>query len=224
MMAAVLEAFNAESERLATVLAGLGPDDWAAPTRCEPWDAAALTAHITMAVGRLDTMLDAPEPETATVDAAGYYRPDERFSPAENDARLDSAALAARTGGAAVAADFTATWRRVATRCAAAPTGRRVTTRHGDPMTLADFLTTRVVEVAVHGIDLADALDRPRWTTPEAADRLTALLLGPEHRTALADLGMDAVAFLAKATGRGAFTAAERARAEAHGLRWLTLG
>ena len=32
-------------------------------------------------------------------------------------------------------------------------------------MTLADFVTTRVVEVAVHGIDLADAIGRPRWTT-----------------------------------------------------------
>ncbi|MEU2020510.1 hypothetical protein ABZ541_31210, partial [Micromonospora sediminicola] len=29
-----------------------------------------------------------------------------------------------------------------------------------------EFLRTRVVEVAVHGLDLADALDRSPWTTP----------------------------------------------------------
>lgn len=224
MIAATLAAFNAESERLATVLSGLTPADWTAPTRCEPWDAAALAAHITMATGRLDAMLDAPEPAAATVDAAGYYRPDERFSPAVNDIRLDSAVEAARAGGAAVAADFTATWRRIAARCATAPPGRRVTTRHGDPMTLTDFLTTRVVEVAVHGIDLADALARPRWTTAAAAAHVTALLLGPGHETAPAELDLDPVAFIAKASGRDAFTDAERALVEARGISWLAFG
>jgi hypothetical protein len=91
-------------------------------------------------------------------------------------------------------------------------------------MTLADFLTTRVVEVAVHGIDLADALDRPRWTTPEAAAHLTALLLGPGRTDALPALDLDPVAFIAKATGRDAFTDTERAQADRHGLTWLALG
>jgi hypothetical protein len=91
-------------------------------------------------------------------------------------------------------------------------------------MTLTDFLTTRVVEVAVHGIDLADALDRPRWTTPEAAQTVTALLLGHDHAAALAGLGLDQVAFIAKATGRDEFTAAERAAVEQRGITWLALG
>ncbi|MFI8504487.1 hypothetical protein ACIGFK_39190 [Streptomyces sp. NPDC085524] len=37
---------------------------------------------------------------------------------------------------------------------------RVVRTRHGDAMLLADFMLTRVFEVAVHGSDLADALGR----------------------------------------------------------------
>jgi uncharacterized protein (TIGR03083 family) len=222
MIAAALSALNTESERLATVLSGLSSKDWTAPTRCTPWDAAALAAHLTMTLARLDPMLDAPEPEAATVDAAGYYRPDERFSPAVNDIRLDSAVAAARAGGATVAADFTATWQRAAARCAAESDGRRVTTRHGDPMTLADFLTTRVVEVAVHGIDLADALDRPRWTTPAAAAHVTGLLLS--DTAALGGLGWDRVAFIAKATGRDELTDAERALVGARGITWLALG
>jgi uncharacterized protein (TIGR03083 family) len=219
-----LDALNTEAARLATVLSGLTAPDWTAPTRCTPWDAAALAAHITMSLARLDPMLDAPEPAAATVDAAGYYRPDERFSPDVNDVRVDSAIAAAQAGGAAIAAGFTATWQRITARCAAAPAGRRVTTRHGDPMALADFLTTRVVEVAVHGIDLADALDRPRWTTPEAAAHLTALLLGPGRTDALTALDLDPVAFIAKATGRDAFTDTERAQTDRHGLTWLALG
>ncbi|MDA1360142.1 maleylpyruvate isomerase N-terminal domain-containing protein [Glycomyces luteolus] len=223
MIPSALTALNRESEQLSTVLDGLDHGDWTAPTRCTPWDAAALAAHITMTLARLCPMLDAPEPPEAAVDAAGYYRPDERFSPDVNEIRIDSAAEAAAAGGPAVAARFHAT-RRTLERCANEAPGRRVTTRHGDPMTLEDFLTTRVVEVAVHGIDLADALDRPRWTTPEAAAHVAALLLGPDHATVLAGLGLGPVAFIAKATGRDDFTAAERAAVEARGITWLALG
>jgi uncharacterized protein (TIGR03083 family) len=224
MMPSALDALNTEAERLDTVLTGLTADQWAAPTRCAPWDAAALAAHITMALARLAPMLDAPEPATAAIDAAGYYRPDERFSPETNTIRVDSAAAAASDGGPAVAARFHTTWRSAAERCAAEPPSRRVTTRHGDPMTLADFLTTRVVEVAVHGIDLADALGLPRWTTPVAAAHVTGLLLGAGHEKALAGIGLDPVAFIAKATGREVFTPAERAEVKARGIAWLALG
>ncbi|MFG3342106.1 maleylpyruvate isomerase family mycothiol-dependent enzyme [Glycomyces sp. NPDC048151] len=222
MMPSALTALNRESERLSHILADLTDADWAAPTRCTPWDAAALTAHVTGALARLGPMLDAPEPPEALVDAAGYYRPDERFSPRTNQIRVDTATQDAAAGGPALAARFHAAWTGAAARCAAEPQGRRVTTRHGDPMTLEDFLTTRVVEVAVHGIDLADATGRPRWTTPEAAAHVTALLLGPG--TAPAGLGLDPVAFIAKATGRDPFTDAERAAADRHGLTWLALG
>jgi uncharacterized protein (TIGR03083 family) len=221
---APLAALAAEAQRLDTVLTTLDADQWTVPTRCTPWDTAALAAHITGALARLDPMLDAPEPATATIDAAGYYRPDERFSPETNTIRIDSAAEAASDGGPAVAVRFHTTWRSAVERCAAEPPSRRVTTRHGDPMTLTDFLTTRVVEVAVHGIDLADALGLPRWTTPEAAAHVTGLLLGADHEKALAGLGLDPVAFIAKATGREAFPPAERAEVEARGIAWLALG
>jgi uncharacterized protein (TIGR03083 family) len=224
MMPSALAALNSESEQLSDILAGLDEDAWTAPTRCTPWDAAALTAHITMALVRLHPMLDAPEPETATVDAAGYYRPDTRFSPQVNAIRIDTATEAAEAGGPAVAARFHTTWRTAVDRCATEPATRRVTTRHGDPMTLHDFLTTRVLEVAVHGIDLADATGQPRWTTPEAAAHTSALLLGPDHRTALDRLGLDAVAFIAKATGRDPLTPTEQARADRLGVTWLALG
>jgi uncharacterized protein (TIGR03083 family) len=219
-----LTALAAESRRLEAVLASLDQAAWEASTRCTPWDVKALAAHVTMTLARLGAMLDAPSPEAALVDAPGYYRPDARFSQAVNDIRIDSATAAAVDGGAAVAARFAATWPSAVERCAAEDDGRLVTTRHGDPMTLTDFIITRVVEVAVHGIDLADALDRPRWTTPEAVAVVTGLLLGPGHETAPAVLGMDPVVFIAKATGREAFTETERALAESRGLTWLAFG
>ncbi len=219
---APLPALAAETTRLSLALNDI--TTWDAPTRCTPWDVAALVAHVTLAIGRVDAMLDAPEPAEATVDAAGYFRPDQRFSPETDRVRVDTATEAGLVGPAALAADFDRTCHRVLTRCARQDPSRRVTTRHGDPMTLTDFLTTRVVEAAVHGIDLADAVGQARWTTPEAQHVIAHLLLGPDHEEALEALGMAPVAFIAKATGRDPFTPAERAAAERLGVTWLTLG
>ncbi|WP_091045851.1 maleylpyruvate isomerase N-terminal domain-containing protein [Glycomyces sambucus] len=217
-----LTALAAETARMAQALDTVTA--WDTPTRCTPWDAAALTAHVTGALARLDPMLDAPEPPAATVTAAGYFTPDHRYSNAANTTRVDTATSAARDAGPGIAAAFTTTAARVLARCATQPPGRRVTTRHGDHMTLTDFLTTRVVETAVHGIDLADALGTPRWTTPDARHTLTRLLLGPGHTTALAALGGDPVAFIAKATGRDPFPPSEKAEATRLGLVPLAFG
>jgi hypothetical protein len=62
------------------------------------------------------------------------------------------------------------TWQQVDRLCRAEPEGRVVRTRHSDPMLLSEFLLTRVVEVAVHGLDLADALGREPVTREEALD------------------------------------------------------
>jgi hypothetical protein len=120
------------------------------------------------------------------------------------------------SSGKAVAEDFTATWRRAYELCRAEPPERVVRTRHGDAMLLSQFLVTRVVELAVRGLDVADALGREPWLTAAAADVLTELL-GP-GRT---ELGWDPPTFLRKATGREPLEPAERDRL---GIRRLTLG
>ncbi|MDO0934358.1 hypothetical protein QQY66_22685 [Streptomyces sp. DG2A-72] len=97
-------------------------------------------------------------------------------------------------------------------------------TRHGDPMLLSEFLLTRVVEVAVHGLDLADALRREPWTTPRAADVVQDLLLGQNSAAALEKLGWSRLHFLRKATGRDPITREEAAEVDRLGIRRLTLG
>lgn len=221
MLSSPFAALTAECARLSRTASTLTAEQWEAPTRCLPWNTAELLAHITAALSRLTWMLDAAPPDAATVDAAGYYRPDTRFSPRTDTARIDEAAAAAKAGGPAVAESFHTTWRAVTDRCHTEPPGRLVTTRHGDAMTLEDFLVTRVVEVAVHGIDLADALGEPRWTTPEATRCTVDLLL--DQPDALATLGWDPVAFIAEATGRDPMTEADRDRAASLGLTPLTL-
>jgi uncharacterized protein (TIGR03083 family) len=186
----ILDVLVSEADALA---AGLPPDRWAAPTRCAPWNVAELLAHVRVAVGRVTAALAEPAPASATVSAVDYYRPDARFSPAANADRVATARSQAAPGGLPA---FRATVASVVAACAAQPPGRVVRTRHGDPMLLDDFLVTRVVEVAVHGFDLADAVAVPSWLTPAAAGMLQDLLLGPGRRAP------DPVHYLRVATGR----------------------
>ena len=79
-----------------------------------------------------------------------------------------------------------------------------------------------MLEVAVHGIDLADAVGTDRWTSTEAATHLTGTLLGEPAR--LKALGWAPVEFVAKATGRDPKTPSERDLVEACGHTWITLG
>lgn len=222
----VLEVFRRECEALTDAVSGLSEAEWSLPTRCTPWTVRDLLGHVCVVIDWLPGMLEAPAPEGAGVSAADYYRPDDRFSPRTNSARiaLAQSRAAESADGSALVGDFTATWRQVHRMCREQPVGRTVRTRHGDAMLLSEFLLTRVVEVAVHGLDLADALGRESWLTPSAGDAVLELLLGAEQRAAADLLGWDRPRFLRKATGREPLDGPEAARIEQLGIRWLALG
>ncbi|MER5720012.1 maleylpyruvate isomerase family mycothiol-dependent enzyme [Streptomyces sp. NPDC002132] len=222
----VLEAFRQECEALTTAISGLSGVDWELPTRCAPWSVRDLLGHVCVVLDWLPGMLAAPAPDGAGISAAEYYRPGDRFWPQGNQTRVEAARRrgAAPAQGANGVEDFLATWRRADRLCRAEPAGRTVRTRHGDPMLLSDFLLTRVVEVAVHGLDLADALGHGPWLTASAGDAMHDLLLGPEQRTAAAALGWSRPHFLRLATGRAPLTGTEAVQIEDLGIHWLTLG
>ncbi|WP_329103385.1 maleylpyruvate isomerase N-terminal domain-containing protein [Micromonospora sp. NBC_01699] len=219
----VLDVFRGEAEQLGRALTGLSERDWDRPTACTPWRVRDLLGHVRVVIAWLPEMLAAEPPPGAEVDAAAYYRPDDRFAPDTNGTRIRLAQqhAAAYDNGESLVRDFIATWSRVDRLCRAEPPDRVVRTRHGDPMLLTEFLRTRVVEVAVHGLDLAAALDRPPWLTGPAAELVEDLLRGT---TARQDLGWDRLTFLRKATGRTPITPAETERINRTGVRWLTLG
>lgn len=222
----VVQAFTAEAERLSAGVRGLGDEAWSRPTVCEPWTVRELLGHVTVAVGRLPGTVAGEAPARATVSAADYYRPDARFSPEANSRRIElGRERAAGAGeGPALVKEFDEAWRSAARVCTAEPDDRVVRTRHGDPMLLTDFLVTRVVEVAVHGLDLAEAVGREPWLSDPAGDLLAQLLLGQRGLTEVSVLGWDRVTFLRKATGRAPLTGAETAEVERAGIRRLSLG
>ncbi|GHJ15272.1 maleylpyruvate isomerase N-terminal domain-containing protein [Micromonospora sp. AKA38] len=222
-MEPVRAAFRDECERLERVLHGLDEAALDRPTPCPPWRVRDLLAHVRTGAGRLAGMLAEPAPPRAEVTAAGYFDA-AKFAPAVDRDRIDGARAAARElpGAADGAREFGRAWRATDAAVAAEPPDRVVRTRHGDAMAVTEFLRTRVVELAVHGLDLADALDRPPWTAPTAAavtvDVLTAGRPVPER------LGWDALTVLRKATGRLPLTDAERAALAAAGIRRLAFG
>jgi uncharacterized protein (TIGR03083 family) len=222
----VLEAFRLESRALTDAVSGLSEAEWELPTRCTPWTVRDLFGHVCVVIDWLPGMLDAPAPAEAEISAAEYYRPDDRFSSRTNDARIalarDRAAQSA--GGASFAEGFAETWQRVDRLCRVQPASRTVRTRHGDAMLLSEFLLTRVVEVAVHGLDLADALGREPWLTSSAGEAVTELLLGAEQTAAARTLGWSQAHFLRKATGREPLNETEAALIEQFSIRWLALG
>lgn len=97
-------------------------------------------------------------------------------------------------------------------------------TRWGDAMSLDDFLVTRVAELGIHGLDLADGLGMSPWLTSPAAEVIEWLLVGDDPVTAVTGPGWDELTLIEAVTGRRPMTDAERALLAGHGVRWLTFG
>ena len=77
-------------------------------------------------------------------------------------------------------------------------------------MRLADWVVTRVVAVAAHGLDIAITLDRQPWTTAAAMTVIRPVLIGLMGDEPPASVNWDDHTLMATATGRRALTADER--------------
>ncbi|MFG1652497.1 maleylpyruvate isomerase N-terminal domain-containing protein [Micromonospora sp. NPDC049275] len=130
--------------------------------------------------------------------------------------------VAGQVRRAAVSVEFERAWQAADAAVADVPPERVLRTRHGDAMSLTEFLRTRVVEVGVHGLDLAAALDRPPWLTPQAEAVIADLLTG--GRPAPAELRWDRLTVIRKSTGRAPLTVPEQTTIDAAGFRWLVFG
>jgi len=223
-------AIAAEAAALSAVAAGLTDADLARASPCPPWTVGELLCHVLIAMDRIGQAVGEPEVTgPGLIATADYYRPDQRFSADTNADRIDTATVLARRLDSAGAAGIAAELDR---RCAvsiglldAAPADRTVRTRHGDRMLLTDFARTRVVELALHGLDLAAGLGRPPWLSSEAAAVLAELLLPAGSAAKLrAQLGCDQVGLIAALTGRAELSAAQAQLLRAAGVTVLTLG
>jgi len=222
----VLEALAAETERVAGVMAGVSENDFDRPTRCRPWSVRDILAHLLVASNRLPTMLAPPQPLEANVSAAGYYRSDRRFGRDATRARIAAATddAAAFASGHTLARALDGACTEMLALARAEPPERLVRTRWQDAMSLSDFLVTRVAELGIHGLDLADGLGCAPWLTKSAADVIEVLLLGDTRIDSVPGLEWDQLTLIGAATGRRPVSDTERALLRGYGVRWLTFG
>jgi uncharacterized protein (TIGR03083 family) len=206
----------------ATVLA-LSDEDFASPTRCTAWDVKELLAHMHRDVDRINVALANSPPDRADTTAVTYWH--------SYDPKVDGAAIADRAkewaasfkSGQELAKAWDAMWRRAIQTLSFTDSGRLVET-WGPKLTLEEFVKTRVLEMTVHGLDLAEALSRPPATTDAGIAVTRAILVGLLGVEPPGDLGWDDVVFIEAGTGRRPLTHRERAILGALAVRFPLLG
>jgi hypothetical protein len=191
-----LAAFAAECRAVEATLGGVSHADDERPGLGD-WPLGLLLGHLVGVAGRLDRYAAAGvAPGPPAIDRLGYYPADQSGAPVQaQTAAEDAEAVADRAWAEA----FAEAWRASANRAVALGPDAVLRTPRGT-MAAREYLATRVLEVAVHHLDLRAALDLPPVNTPEAGrltmDLLEGLLGRPRPRA------MGRTRFVLAATGR----------------------
>ncbi len=169
-----LPAFREASDWFLSVLGRIRPDQWDEPALGE-WSVLELAAHASRAYATVADYL-APHGDIDVGSAAEYFRlamPD----PAVNQAIAERGRVEAR----GLAADPVAAIEQRAADTFVlieeAPVGSVCVSR-GGTIALGDYLATRVVELSVHTLDLADSVGLEHAEPPPLAAHVAVSVLG----------------------------------------------
>ncbi len=195
--AALVDAY----QRISHVLGALGSSDWHRPTRTA-WTVTELTFHLLLDAQRTLVALATTTDAEPDVDAVTYWRAgrsdlrDEQAAHADFVRRAAAAYAGPRPTG--LVAQWTATAHAAGRAAAAADPLTRVETQ-GHVLSVADLVSTLVVEAAVHHLDLVVGLDVPGPSTEALAEvrRVLEALLGEPFPA-----GLDDTAVALVGTGR----------------------
>lgn len=212
-MTKVIDALSAECIAFTAALDAIAPSDWERTTNCPPWTVRELVAHTYGSTMVDPAHLGPPIGGAPVIQAADYYRRAERDSVAYRSDNVERwQRFAARfADDAAVAAACARDWPPMIANLRSQDPERLMGMSWHASMTLDDYLVSRVIGVAAHGVDLAITLDRPRWTTSEALAVVRPALvslLGAEPADGLGWTDQD---LLETGTGRRPLTDVERA-------------
>jgi len=204
-----VDALAAEAERTGAFLKGLGPGDWAKPTRCAPLDVRELAVHAVRGAYRILDALAADrlagEPEK---DAVTYWS----YDPAVVGAGVVDRAKAesdARAEDADIAAEWRDGWRKAIDAARAALDDDPLIPAVPGRTRLSEFLKTRCIEVGIHAMDLRDALGLEPDPDPACLEVVCDVLRGILG-TDLRPRGVDELHFALAGTGREPLTDDER--------------
>ena len=190
-----------ECRAVAASLAGLDEAAFAVVTNCPPWTLKDLLVHIWQTLQLPRAFTPAAEPMAA---AADWYRRSERETPEYRERNADRArdAAAIFSSGADAVTALVDAGERLEARIADADLGAAIVTPGLPSISLGGYIVTRVISVAVHGIDVAISRGAPTFTTPAASDLTAGIveeLLGVDR----ASLGWSPEQTILWGTGRG---------------------
>jgi uncharacterized protein (TIGR03083 family) len=211
---APLTALRDESRALSAVLRRADPQDFHRPTNCPPWNLDELVVHIAMSIHLGDDdELPAATPGSGALAAADYYRRPERDTSDYRQSNVDRTQQAASDVLARMSAArwFDEVSQDTVLRLSRLDLGRVVQIPSCGPMKLADWVVTRVMSVAAHGLDVALTLRLEPWTTRPALDVTCPVLISLLGAEPPAQLGWNEQILLAAGTGRRALTSHDRA-------------
>ena len=204
----IVDALEEELQACDRVLSGLTEAEWSAETKLTPltdaprWTVRVLAFHIDFAMNLALELIGNPQDTQIARDYGSFYIFDRStVGPAVYQYMVE---LAGDTAATDIHAHLQQT--SMALVAGAANTSEDVVgPAYFGPMKLRDMIITRVVETVVHGLDLADALGRPPYSTPRAtaiaAATMDELLTRAAFPGRPADLHDD-LAFVRAAAGR----------------------
>lgn len=204
MMPDVVDVLADECERVTRLLFELTPEEFAKPTRCEPWDVKDLAAHLYRNMFRIPAALDRDPDGEPDTDGVTYWT---SYDPAADSPAIAQHAhetAASYDSGRDLAVAFEDLWRTALERARGEDPARVVQSWWGPRLRLDEFLKTRVLENVVHGLDLTDAVEGPPIASNAGMEMVTGILEGilggppPSRWTSLE--------FIEKGTGRSSLT------------------
>ena len=206
-MSGPTELLRAAYDDLSALLCSLTDDESWQPTGCAGWTPVDLGFHLLGDARRGLVALATPMVGPTDTDAVSYWAAWRPPAPGD-DEELWSTRIAASTQGglAGISARYAETAAAVVVSAERVRDGDRVRTQ-GRVLTVADLLSTLVVEAAVHHLDLVAHLDRP-GPADESLAEVRRVLEGLAGRS-LPDRWDDVTA-ARRGTGRERLTAADR--------------
>jgi uncharacterized protein (TIGR03083 family) len=204
-----IQALKLECALVSETALALSEEEFSRPTRCPAWNVKELVAHMHRDIERIVVSMAVEVSGRPDVDAVTYWRSYDPVGDAPTMADRSKARADSYRTGLEVAIVWDDLWRHALDLVEGEPPSRPFAT-WGPVMLLEEFLKTRVVEITVHGMDLADALGRDPWPTSEGLDTTIEILRGSLGGQPVGELEWGPMTFVEKGTGRQPLSDVER--------------
>lgn len=222
-MTDVLGALADEGAAFERALQGVAASEFERVTNCPPWTLSELVVHVAASI-RIGEF--APAASDAVLrEPADYYRRPERSTETYRQSNVQQAqelAIDLQTPSLACGY-FSYRLQQTLAQLVRLDLDRPVHIHRVGAMRLRDWLISRVISVAAHGLDVAITLRCTAWTTATAHDVMRPTFVSLLGREPPADLAWDDQHFFELATGRCQLTGTERTQLGSQAARFPLL-